>query len=498
MVGVTTSGFSQRYWRWLQQLGFKDDPFALYEADHERDYIPYFFVDRPYLHDILGDPAHPQSAFLFAHRGEGKSATREMVAYECRHGSLRRRALAVRHYDFRPLLENVDEDITQITIRHHVAALLRSVFKTLSDGDVPPLYFEQLDSTERALLMGLAAEFGDPLSQLRLSKIIGEDALNLDWLALSPLEIVQSVTDIIVRLGPSSEMSYQSLYILIDRIDEAVDGTESAANLLIPLLSERTLLEAPRLAFKFFLPIKVGNLLRQSVDLRPDRICIRTISWDRPTLAAVIHQRMAFYSDNLYKQLEDICTATAKARLMERLISASEGSPRTLLRLCQSLFLHHVERTDESLINNTDVTATLTDFVQKQAVEEIATTTPLHPEKVTEQTEPPTETDLYLDPQGHVWVEGKRIDPPLSSQESRLLHVLHQKAPGIVSKEELITAVWTEDPWDLDSEEQIQYDEQNLRKLVARLRQRLEPDISGRDSRFIKSARGRGYWLKLS
>ena len=73
MVSSKTHRFSQRLWRWLERLGFEDEPFALYEADKEREFLNDFFVDRPYLHDIIGNPAHPQIAFLMAGRGRSFS-----------------------------------------------------------------------------------------------------------------------------------------------------------------------------------------------------------------------------------------------------------------------------------------------------------------------------------------------------------------------------------------------------------------------------------------
>ena len=38
MVSSKTFGFSHRLWRWLERLGFEDDPFALYEAEREHNY----------------------------------------------------------------------------------------------------------------------------------------------------------------------------------------------------------------------------------------------------------------------------------------------------------------------------------------------------------------------------------------------------------------------------------------------------------------------------
>ena len=82
-MSVSQSSFSQRYWRWLRRVGFEEDPFALFEAEQEGEDLPELFVDRPYLFNTLGDPSHPKMALLMAGRGKGKTATREMVAYEC-------------------------------------------------------------------------------------------------------------------------------------------------------------------------------------------------------------------------------------------------------------------------------------------------------------------------------------------------------------------------------------------------------------------------------
>ena len=142
--------FGRRLRRWLDRFNFIDDPFALQEADQEREFLPHFFVDRPYLHDVLGNPARPQATFLMAGRGAGKSATREMVFYECNHASLRRKALAVRYDDYMPLLEQVGGDLAALSARHHVQQILRAATRTLAQ-DVPALYFELLTGESRQL-----------------------------------------------------------------------------------------------------------------------------------------------------------------------------------------------------------------------------------------------------------------------------------------------------------------------------------------------------------
>ena len=494
MVSSKTYGFSHRLWRWLERLGFEDDPFALYEAEREHNYISYFFVDRPYLYDVLGTPASPQTAFLMAGRGDGKTATRQMVAYECAQGKFRWQTLPVHYYDFGLLLETVQGDVTQVTVRDHLRGIMRAIIKALAN-EVPAIYFDHLDEMERALLAGYGQAFGDPIAQVKLAKIVLVQPFQLNWDALSPLETLSTLSGLVVKLGRTPETTYKSLYILVDCVDETSAGPQAAAALLHPLVSERTVLETPHVAFKFFLPAEVGERLRQVVDLRPDRLCVRSISWHREALRDVVQQRLAYYSRDMVKRLEDICTSAAKARVMDRLIDASEGSPRTLLRLCQSLIHHHVRRTDDALIDSTDVTATLADFLQQLEVERqpyvTGTSTPPATDAAPETL---PETGLHVSPSsGHVWVDGQRLMPPLSPQEFKLLETLYRHAPHIVAQEELIENVWPQSAWT----EGESYGEQNLRKLVSRLRRRLVVAGDGGEVRFVKNARGRGYWLKV-
>lgn len=488
------TSFGDRYDRWLNDLGFTLDPFALHEADQERDYLPYTFVDRPYFNEILGDPAHPKTTILMAGRGVGKTATREMVAHECNQSARRHRALPVRYYDFNLLLNRVDGDVTRITARDHVEHLARALFKYLSE-DVPATYFDHLSASERGLLLGQASAFADPLALAKIRNLVTGDPLDLDWLSLSPLETLQALAEVVTCLGQSPTTRYKSIYFLVDRVDESSAGFEGAVPLLLPLIRERPLLELPNIAFKFFIPREVGTRLRQVIDLRPDRIFVRNITWDYEALEQVVQQRLRYHSNEIVNRLEDVCTASAKPRLMERLILQSSNSPRQLIRLCHSLFYHHVDqmRVNRSLITRQDVTTTLVDFEQQLAAEQLGTSTALNDVSVksTIVEEAVPAQGLYLD-RGHVWVDGDRVSPPLSSQEDALLRRLYSHRPNIVSKENLISAVWP-----VRETGNTSYDEQNLRKLVSRLRERLEPGVAGRESRFVRSARGRGYWLSV-
>lgn len=493
MVSSTTFGFSHRFGRWLERLGFDSDPFALYEAEREHEYLPFFFVDRPYLYEVLGSPLHPQTAFLMAGRGDGKTATRQMVAYECMHGKFRWQALPVHYYDFGLIVEAVQGDVTRVTVRHHLHGILRAIIKTVVN-DVPATYFDPLNEMDCAFLASYAQAFGDPITQAKLARIITAQPLPMSWDALSPLETLSMLSELIIKLGQPPQRTYRSLYILVDCVDETSAGSQAAATLLRSLVSERTLLETPHVAFKFFLPADVGEVLQNVVELRPDRLCVRRIAWHREALRDVVQQRLAYYSHDTVKRLEDICTSAAKARVMDRLLDACEGSPRTLLRMCQALIVHHVRRTDDTLIDSVDVTDTLIDFLQRleterqpHVVENVSPTPGVEPAAL-------PDTGLYLSlSDGHVWVDGQQLTPALSPQEFKLLETLYRHASQIVAQDELIESVWPQSSWTADKS----YSEQNLRKLISRLRQRLDINSTGNEMRFVKNARGRGYWLKI-
>jgi DNA-binding response OmpR family regulator len=483
--------FGRRFWRWLDRFGFVDDPFALQEADKEREFLPHFFVDRPYLHDVLGNPTRPQATVLMAGRGAGKTATREMVVYECSHANPRRRALAVRYDDFSSLLAQVNGRVPSITAGHHVQQILRAATRSLAQ-DVPALHFESLDGESRQLLMSFVDGFADPLTKLRLAPLLKAKAIVIPWDHLSPRELLETFARLVMRLGETALVRYQSLYILVDRVEETSLGAVGAVQILKPLVAEGPLLEASGVAFKFFLPTEVGQRLQEEASLRPDRVGIHQITWDEQALRDMINQRLVYYSGGRVRSLGDLCRSAGRGNELERLISVCDRSPRTLLRLCRSLLHHHVRQVDETspLISNAELVDTIRDFQQQRQVEQSATR--VVPDDLGEEQRPAT--GLYMDSSGHVWVDGDPIETTLSPLEYTLLTTLWQHDGKIVSKETLIEAVWPSTVW--TSEDKVEQDatEQNLRKLITRVRERLPGD----PERFIKNVRARGYWLKAS
>ena len=85
-----------------------------------------------------------------------------------------------------------------------------------------------------------------------------------------------------------------------------------------------------------------------------------------------------------------------------------------------------------------------------------------------------------------VWVRGVEIEPPLSAQQFNLLAALYQKAGEVVSRDELIHAVWGEEGnW---------VTEQALDALVRRLRERINQIDP--DHEYIVTVRGHGLRLE--
>jgi hypothetical protein len=86
---------------------------------------------------------------------------------------------------------------------------------------------------------------------------------------------------------------------------------------------------------------------------------------------------------------------------------------------------------------------------------------------------------------GHVWVDGELV-PDLTDLEYRLLLLLYGHLDKICDKYRIVESVWGQDYID-------EVDDARIDKLVGRLRQKIEPDLS--EPRYLITVRGRGYRL---
>ncbi len=94
---------------------------------------------------------------------------------------------------------------------------------------------------------------------------------------------------------------------------------------------------------------------------------------------------------------------------------------------------------------------------------------------------------LQMDAQGHrVWVGEREVDPPLSPPQYRLLELLYEQRGGVVSREQVVAAVWPGAAGEGVSEQAID-------ALVRRLRDRLAQADPGREH--VLTVRGHGFRL---
>lgn len=88
-----------------------------------------------------------------------------------------------------------------------------------------------------------------------------------------------------------------------------------------------------------------------------------------------------------------------------------------------------------------------------------------------------------------VWIAGKELDPPLSLAQYRLLELLYEHRGRVVSREEVVSAVWAEDEAEGVSEQAID-------ALARRLRERIaEADP---DYQYVVTVRGHGFRLEYA
>lgn len=88
-----------------------------------------------------------------------------------------------------------------------------------------------------------------------------------------------------------------------------------------------------------------------------------------------------------------------------------------------------------------------------------------------------------------VWVAGKELDPPLSLAQYRLLELLYKHQARVVSREEVVSAVWAEDEAEGVSEQAID-------ALARRLRERIaEADP---EHQYVVTVRGHGFRLEYA
>jgi hypothetical protein len=88
-----------------------------------------------------------------------------------------------------------------------------------------------------------------------------------------------------------------------------------------------------------------------------------------------------------------------------------------------------------------------------------------------------------------VWIVGMELDPPLSLAQYRLLELLYEQRGRVVSREEVVSAVWAEDEAEGVSEQAIDALARRLRERIAEV----DPD-----HQYVVTVRGHGFRLEYA
>ncbi|HID62740.1 MAG TPA: winged helix family transcriptional regulator [Anaerolineae bacterium] len=489
---------------WLKGHGFTENPFALREAGRE-ERLSEYFVEGPYYDEIKGEANDPRTAFVFAARGCGKSAYRVMIQRSCRPDDRASPVLAVPYTDFNRVLTETNGDLSQVTVDHHLRAILaaglttllrefvespqsflrlsqkrQGIFKTLMVEHAPLLLHPTFlsdrlrewgkeaaadlleEAAEQELPDTLLASTSEPLPRL-LHTLLAEPSEPLPA-GLPLIEHWRALVALIRRTG------LKAVYVLVDGLDEfsetAVDPQTAVTTFLLPLITNLSLMETPSVAFKFFLPLEVFDTWQKNPVVRFDRLERHHLEWRDEHLVRMLRSRLQAFSQGRVPSLDAIADVDVAGRIDGQLVKWAYGSPRNLLLLGDILLTVHCDQDGEGkpLLTEEDLQKALDCFEREYG--------PLVPL-------------LSIDEkQQKVLIGGRPIREKLSSLEYKLLWFLYQNAGEVKSKDDVYLAVYQTTEGVSD---------ETIDSLVFRLRRKIEPDP--RNPAYLVTQRGRGYRL---
>ena len=506
---------------WLTAVGFtRGNPFSVKEADTD-PLLGRCFREKSYFYDLRGDVRIPRTAFLVADRGSGKSANRRILEQQCREGILGELVLAVPYLQFGFLGEKAVQGTNQVTARMHVEEILKQAIPALLEllKEQPTLVQRLYPSGYRMLLKWFLIRYTDILSLdgidnwLQhiglLSKDINAQRLfdaadnktqRESFEGAGPSQpVIELLVDMIYQapasLNPAdishvdmfkrftrmvNWLGVKAIYVFVDRIDESFETATDpikGADLIEPLIADLHLMEMSNVAFKFFVPSRIADELRRRQSIRLDRLLFREISWTTEDLMDILERRVQVYSDNLLPNLEQLCVPQLSG-INRFLADHASGSPRNLLRLGEWLLHHHVSLSKgDRLINQEDLNIALGSFEDELDDERGQVTNRA-------AAKPKSDLGLSIDKSGAVLRAGKILDVKLSKLEYDLLSYLCQNPEKLLSREDLIEAVYGEDAL-------YESDDRALYALIGRLRKKVE-DTPERP-RYIKTIPSLGY-----
>jgi hypothetical protein len=359
----------------LTAHGFSGSPFGSTNADKEPQLTSYF-VPPPYFPSVKGDPSDPKSCVVLAPRGGGKTAQKVMLEEYAR-DEAKTPIFCITYDNFQTpdgfklsavtsdwhlsrIVQRMMLGICSLIEEGHGTNLTRRDKRTIAYG--VEKYFGKLSADEANDIVSSIKSFPEKAKDFfskhsrnisvivaALATKLGLSDVDLDFSADEDLK-TESHQSIFIRLVEIiRSFGFSCVYILIDRIDEALivgGDSEDTYKLVRPLTANLHLLESEHCAFKFFLWDQIENYLREGGDFRADRIPIFQLSWTQNELEQMLSKRLLAFSGNTVSTLNQISEASLDFDAHKLICYLGNGSPRDVIRLAASVVDEHTKAGD--------------------------------------------------------------------------------------------------------------------------------------------------------
>ncbi len=466
--------------RWLARRGLARNPFDRWNAEGDPD-LPGYFVDLGGFDELLRQTG---PCVVFARRGCGKTAQRQMLATQYRpcQGDSPWLALTYTFDGFERALSHANDDVGQLRPLHHVQALLHAgVAALLNEAARDARISDALASPDAASRLGAyTARFAPHLA----STMPAGAANALD--GLGSLALLRGFANLIREAG------LDSCAVLVDGLDEfplTASDLGQAIPFLAPLLGTLPLIECPGLAFKFFLPQELEPALRSCSWFRVDRLHLWRIAWQEDNLSLLLGQRLTHASQRQppYQGLGQLCEDALAQAITGELLALAEGLPRVALILANRLLQSHCQQPDPADLIALETWQAVRRAWQERRADFVSALDDMEPETAgpapSPSAAPPALPILRIDEaRGLVWLGEREIRSAVNPQDYAVLLCLYRHRAEVCSKDVIAQEAWPE-----EASEGIT--DQAIAASIARLRRVLEKFAPHGD--YIETVRGK-------
>jgi hypothetical protein len=501
---------------WLRRQGFFEHPFRRHHANEEQSDLPGYFVSTPYYDRIIHEDEDASSVF-FAERGCGKSAHRIMVAAECAASEI----LAVEYTQLGTIAQRAVRNPNSICVHDHLELIfqvgLRAYLRDLAKDATLPVprdpgwyirlraFFDRFAPDELDILRGVPRwlrlaegslpsepDWNEVATYMQPGRLLQKFWVDdSEFISLPLVEVLLRLID--TRAGamePESvaadellrnfaelmvEAGFRRVYVLVDGLDEPgpfANDLDLAVQSIIGMLTDLPLMEVPLAPFKWFLPLEMRPRIMAYPGLREDRLRLRDMVWEPQYLTNLLESRLLHFSNQTWMSLGQLSDDSLRPIIDADIVQRAGGNPRRLLRLATDLLEAHARlNASQELLSLEDWQAVLDAHFPG---------TPAPVGSVTTVPPKPGTAILRLDAEKQAFYLGsKRID--LADTPFLFLKFLYERPDHIVSA------------LDFQDVSALQVSEDNLRQIVKRIRDQIEPNP--KSPTYLKTVHGKGYRL---